>query len=189
MNSVVANSWYDAGPPALGRRVNCVPTTTWFSSRKSRAGVAQADARVAQHDAALGFAPATKSNGDGSARSPFTLTWWRTAFTIVRRQLDTNVIHSCPTRTPDTLTRFGSVMTTIQRTFRAEERLILDAEALAQARGITLSDVVRVALRSELERNYEARLTKLASELGATDYAEYKEMEGTLGDGLENHPA
>ena len=78
-------------------------------------------------------------------------------------------------------------MATIQRTFRAEERLILDAEALAQARGITLSDVVRVALRSELERNYEARLTKLASELGATDYAEYKEMEGTLGDGLENH--
>ena len=80
-------------------------------------------------------------------------------------------------------------MTTIQRTFRAEERLILDAEALAHARGITLSDVVRVALRSELERSYEARLTKLASEFGATDYAEYKDMEGTLGDGLENHPA
>lgn len=80
-------------------------------------------------------------------------------------------------------------MTTIQRTFRAEERLILDAEALAQARGITLSDVVRLALRGELERNYEARLTKLASALGASDYAEYKEMEGTLGDGLENRPA
>jgi hypothetical protein len=80
-------------------------------------------------------------------------------------------------------------VTTVQRTFRAEERLILDAEALAQARGQTLSDVVRVALRSELERNYEARLTKLASELAATDSAEYKEMEGTLGDGLENHPA
>ncbi len=80
-------------------------------------------------------------------------------------------------------------MTTIQRTFRAEERLILDAEALAQARGITLSDVIRVALRGELERSYEARLTKLASELGASDCAEYKEMEGTLGDGLENHPA
>ena len=80
-------------------------------------------------------------------------------------------------------------MTTVQRTFRAEERLILDAEALAHARGVTLSDVVRLALRSELERNYEARLTKLASELGAADYAEYKEMEATLGDGLENHPA
>lgn len=80
-------------------------------------------------------------------------------------------------------------MTTIQRTFRAEERLILDAEALAQARGVTLSDVVRLALRGELERDYEARLTKLASELGAADYAENKEMEATLGDGLENHPA
>ncbi len=80
-------------------------------------------------------------------------------------------------------------MTTVQRTFRAEERLILDAEALAQARGATLSDVVRMALRGELERDYEARLTKLASELGAADYAEYKEMEGTLGDGLEKHPA
>ncbi len=80
-------------------------------------------------------------------------------------------------------------MTTVQRTFRAEERLILDAEALAHARGVTLSDVVRLALRSELERNYEARLTMLASELGAADYAEYKEMEATLGDGLENHPA
>ncbi|MGI8896521.1 MAG: hypothetical protein ACR2HE_12860 [Casimicrobiaceae bacterium] len=80
-------------------------------------------------------------------------------------------------------------MTTVQCTFRAEERLILDAEALAQARGATLSDVVRMALRGELERDYEARLTKLASELGAADCAEYKEMEGTLGDGLENHPA
>jgi hypothetical protein len=80
-------------------------------------------------------------------------------------------------------------MKTVQRTFRAEERLILDAEALAQARGMTLSDVVRAALRVELERSYEARLTRLASELGSSDYAEYEEMEGTLGDGLENHPA
>ena len=80
-------------------------------------------------------------------------------------------------------------MTTIQRTFRAEERLILDAEALARARGITLSDVVRLALRGELARNYEACLTQLASELGAADYAECKAMEDTLGDGLENRPA
>jgi hypothetical protein len=77
-------------------------------------------------------------------------------------------------------------MTTVQRTFRAEERLILEAEALAQARGVTLSDVVRVALRSELERGYEARLTNLANQLGAADHAEYDKMEGTLGDGLEN---
>ena len=80
-------------------------------------------------------------------------------------------------------------MTTVQRTFRVEERLILVAEALAQARGVTLSDVVRTALRSEVERNYEARLTELASELGTADHAEYEEMEATLSDGLENHPA
>lgn len=78
-------------------------------------------------------------------------------------------------------------MTTIQRTFRAEERLILDAEALAEARGVTLSDVVRAALRSEVKRNYEARLTELASKLGTADHVEYKEMEGTLSDGLETH--
>jgi hypothetical protein len=80
-------------------------------------------------------------------------------------------------------------MSTVQRTFRAEERLILDAEALAQTRGVTLSDVVRLALQGELERDYEARLTRLANELGAADYAEYKEMQGTLNDGLENDPA
>lgn len=80
-------------------------------------------------------------------------------------------------------------MSTVQRTFRAEERLVLDAEALAQTRGVTLSDVVRLALQGELERDYEARLTRLANELGAADYTEYKEMQGTLNDGLENDPA
>ena len=80
-------------------------------------------------------------------------------------------------------------MSTVQRTFRADKRLVLDAEALAQARGVTLSDVVRFALQNEVERDYEARLTRLANELGEADYAEYQETEGTLNDGLENEAA